>query len=353
MSRRYRNASPIPDNGWDCFDRVCEELGIDAERVDVVESMHENGSKIVGVKKPMIVMPIAEFKDFEYRIIFIHELTHYKQRVLWFKHLTAFALALHFFNPFIWLFDRKVKDWGETACDYDSIKLVGDVGTYFEVLLKIAEDDKNRSSLSANLVERKGDLEIRVRRMKRSYKLMNKKKKWMAAVTVAAMMVVSTVSVSAATVNAGNTYMSLYNASVVEADNGITTFSDTQGLVLEHADGLDEGFTEAEGELQSYKAGARWSDGFGWDISKKASKRTPTFTANKGDHIIVTISCTPSDATIHAGIINPDQTRDYVSGTHYFSYSFECKSTGTYCVYVQNMSDVSISVDGTYIVNDY
>jgi beta-lactamase regulating signal transducer with metallopeptidase domain len=351
MLRRYKNASPIPDNGWDCFDAVCEELGIRAERVDVVESVHENISKIAGIRKPVIVMPVAEFADYEYRIIFIHELTHYKQRALWLKHLTAIALAFHFFNPFIWLLDRKVQEWGETACDYESIKYVGDVKTYFEVLFRLAVDEKRRSSLQANLVERKGELETRLLRMKRSYKLMNKKKKWTAALAVAAMMVVSTVSVSAATISAGNTYMSLYNASVEEDDDReIINFSSTEEMAIQYADGLDEGFTETVGEIETYKTGARWSNGFAWDISKKASKRTDTFTANKGDIVTITVVCSPSDATIHAGIINPDGSRYYISGTNFLGARFECETTGTYCVYVQNMSSEKITIDGTYIV---
>jgi beta-lactamase regulating signal transducer with metallopeptidase domain len=351
MLHRYKNASPIPDNGWDCFDAVCEEMHIRAERVDVVESVHESIPKIIGIRKPVIVMPVAEFADFEYRIIFIHELTHYKQKALWLKHLTAIALAFHFFNPFIWLLDRKVQEWGETACDYESIKYVGDVKTYFEVLFQLAVDEKRKSSLQANLVERKGELETRVLRMKRSYKLMNKKKTWTAALAVAAMMVASTVSVSAATISAGNTYMSLYNASVEEVSKGNLNFNSTEEMVLQYADGLDEGFTETVGEVEMIKKGSRWNSGFIWDISKKASKRTDTFTANKGDTITITVLCSPSDATIHAGIINPDGSRYYVSGTNYFSYQFTCESTGTYCVYVQNMSSEKIAVDGTYIVS--
>jgi beta-lactamase regulating signal transducer with metallopeptidase domain len=350
MTHRYQNAMPIPGNGWVCYDRVCEELGVPKERVDAVESRHEEGAKIVGIRKPTIIFPIAEFSDEEYRITFIHELTHYKQKVLWVKHLTAIALAFHFFNPVMHLLDRKVQEWGETACDYDSIRHVGDVRRYFEVLYKIAVDEKNTSSLQANLVERKGELESRLLRMKRSYKLMNTKKKWTAALTVGAMLVASTVSVSAATVGVGNAYMSLYNASVVEGTQGTDELFDEQELELYYADGLDEGFTETVGEVEERKQGARWSDAFFWDISKKASKRTEKFTANKGDHITVTVVCTPTDATIHAGIINPDQTRYYVSGTGTIGYSFECESTGEYCVYVQNMSSVKIEVDGTYIV---
>jgi hypothetical protein len=164
------------------------------------------------------------------------------------------------------------------------------------------------------------------------------------------MMVVSTVSVSAATVGAGNTYMSLYNASVEEESKGNFIFSSTEEMVLQYAEGLDEGFTETVGEVEVHKKGARWSNAFFWDISKKASKRTDTFSANKGDTVYVSVVCSPSDAIIHAGIINPDGSRYYVSGTDCFSYRFTCETTGTYCVYVQNMSSEKIEVDGTYIV---
>jgi hypothetical protein len=179
---------------------------------------------------------------------------------------------------------------------------------------------------------------------------MNKKKKWTAALAVAAMMVASTVSVSAATISAGNTYMSLYNASVEEETKGVLNFASTEEMAIQYADGLEEGFTETVGAVEATKDGARWAKAFGWDISKKASKRTDTFTANKGDTVYVSVSCLPSDATIHVGIINPDGSRYYVSYSGIFSGLFTCETTGTYCVYVQNMSSEKISVDGSYIV---
>jgi beta-lactamase regulating signal transducer with metallopeptidase domain len=171
MHRIYKYAFPISEEGWDCFQGVCAELDIAPGRVEAVESARDHVSKIFGLWHPTIVFPVAEFDEEQYRIMFIHELTHYKQKTLLLKHLTAIALVLHFMNPFMWLFDRKVQEWGETACDYDSIRYVGDVRTYFRALLRVAGDDKNRSSFQANLLEQRSDLETRIRRMKRSVRL--------------------------------------------------------------------------------------------------------------------------------------------------------------------------------------
>jgi beta-lactamase regulating signal transducer with metallopeptidase domain len=345
MHRLYRNAVPISEEGWDCFQNVCAELNVAPGRVEAVESARDDVSKIFGLLRPTIVFPVAEFDESQYRIMFIHELTHYKQKTLLLKHLTAIAQVLHFMNPFIWLFDRKVQEWGETACDYDSIRHVGDVGTYFRALLKVAGDDRNRSSFQANLLERQCDLELRIRRMKRSYRVRNTKKKWAAVLLVVAMLLVSSFTVAAATIHGGDMYMSLYNASVVENDRGTVDLSDALGPLLYHSDGLGMGYTESEGTSEY------WSDSIAWDIPKHSSVRTAEFSSEAGQQITVTVSEPESDAIIRIGIIRPDGSREYVSGNDLLAYRFDCESEGNYCVYVQNMSSEPVSVRGTYIVD--
>lgn len=282
--------------------------------------------------------------------MFVHELTHYKQKVLWLRHLTAIAAAIHFMNPLIRVFDREIEEWGENACDYECIRQMDSFKTYFSILLELAQKGQTRMGLQANLVQKNGNLESRIRKMKRSYKIMNNKKKWMAVLAVAVMIISSTVSVSAATVTVGNAYMTLYNASVVEAEESDFLNEDTeQGMVLHYADGLDEGFVEEEGAVeapQNYSTRAMWA--IEWDIAKNGSKRTAAFSMDAGMKIALTVNVTPSDSVVHAGIIKPDGSRAYVTGAGYFSYKFDCETSGSYCVYVQNMSNVSIHVDGTY-----
>jgi hypothetical protein len=282
--------------------------------------------------------------------MFIHELTHYKQKTILLKHLTAIALVFHFMNPFMWLFDRKVQEWGETACDYDSIRYVGDVRTYFRALLRVAGDDKNRSSFQANLLEQRSDLETRIRRMKRSYKVMNNRKRWAAVLAVFVMVAVSTGAVSAATVYGGDMYMDLYNASVVENDKGTAASSEALGPLLHHVGGLSGWITETE-EIAGSDGLVANGEFLAWTVPGKGSVRTQGFEAESGQEITLAISSEQPDAAIHIGIIKPDGSREYVSGSDFLAYQFACDADGIYCVYVQNMSREEVSVSGTYVTN--
>jgi hypothetical protein len=128
--------SAIFCDGWmyDCFEQVCEELCIPVGKVELVEDAHDAIPKIIGIVHPKVVIPLQEYTEDELRVIFIHELTHYRQRILWIKHLTAIAGAIHFFNPCIRILSRKVDYWGEHACDYASIAAVGSMRSYFKVI---------------------------------------------------------------------------------------------------------------------------------------------------------------------------------------------------------------------------
>jgi beta-lactamase regulating signal transducer with metallopeptidase domain len=351
MHRIYKNAVPISEEGWDCFQSVCAELNIAPGRVEAVESARDHVSKIFGLWHPTIVFPVAEFDEEQYRIMFIHELTHYKQKTLLLKHLTAIALVFHFMNPFMWLFDRKVQEWGETACDYDSIRYVGDVRTYFRALLRVAGDDKNRSSFQANLLEQRSDLETRIRRMKRSYKVRNNRKRWAAVLAVFVMVVVSTGAVSAATVYGGDMYMDLYNASVVESEKGTSSASsDALGPLLHHVGGLSGWITETE-EIVGSDGLVANGEFLAWTVPGKGSVRTQGFEVESGKEITLAISSEQPDAALHIGIIKPDGSREYVSGNDFLAYQFACDVDGIYCVYVQNLSRDEVSVSGTYVMN--
>lgn len=346
LQKMYEAAIPVDGLAWECFEQVCEDLRLRAERFEVLESYHSQSPKIVLLKKPTIVLPAMDYSNQEYRVIYVHELTHYKQRALHLKHATVIAMAIHFFNPAIWMLDRIVGYWGEYACDYEAIPLCAGWKTYFRVIITMIMDDEPQTALQANLVEKKGSLEDRIRKMKRSYKMKNKSK-WMAALTVAAMMVVSMVSVSAATICAADVYVEAYDNSVVEQADGVIGTASSENLVLGSSDGLDEGVVETEDKVD-YRG--RSGATFSWNIPVNASHRTPFFSVTAGQNIGVAVWSTPSNATIHAGIIKPDGSRLYVTGSGNFLYTFTAETTGSYSVYVQNMSSSALTVDGSYII---
>jgi hypothetical protein len=186
--------------------------------------------------------------------------------------------------------------------------------------------------------------------MKRSYKVKNNRKRWAAVLAVLVMVVVSTGAVSAATVYGGDMYMDLYNASVVENDKGAAASSEALGPMLHHVGGLSGWITETE-EIAEKDGSAANGEFIAWDIPGKGSVRTQGFAVESGNEITLAISSEQPDAALHVGIIKPDGSRTYVSGSDFLAYKFDCDVDGIYCVYVQNMSSESVSVSGTYISN--
>ncbi|MDD6071363.1 MAG: M56 family metallopeptidase, partial [Clostridiales bacterium] len=348
--RAYKYA--IFCDGWeyDFFEEICKELNIKAGKVELVQDIHEEIPKIVGVIKPMIVLPVKEYTKAELRVIFIHELTHYKQKDLWLIYLSELAKCFHFCNYFVWKFADKVQYWGEYACDYDSVHRIGELKSYFEVIATMVTDKDDRGMLSAHLVEKKEDLVDRMERMKRSYKMKNKSK-LKAGLLVAAMMIMSTCSVSAATITAGRGYVKAY-FSTAEQNNeeaiaalALAKATTSDEFVEYEEAGFADGVNVEVGEVNR----TRSVIGFEWTIGRNSAKKSDDFQDSTGNHITVTVDA-DSSVSYRAGIIEPDGTLRYVNSNNgYASHQFELDQTGTYSVYVQNMTSGTITVKGSYI----
>ena len=87
-----------------------------------------------------------------------------------------------------------------------------------------------------------------------------------------------------------------------------------------------------------------------WTISRNTLMKTSTFSTSSGKTISISVQ-NPSGASIRVGIILPNGNKKYVSSTSYsVSHDFSVSKTGSYRVYVQNMSNSKISVSGNYYV---
>lgn len=349
--RAYRYAIFCDDREYACFEEVCKELKINPDKVDLVQDKNELVPKIIGVQRPMIILPTKEFTNEELRVIYMHELTHYRQKDLWLIYFSELAKCFHFFNPVVWIFSKKVQYWGEYACDYEVVERMGNLKAYFGVIVKMAIEVDNRGILAAHLVEKKNDLVDRMERMKRSYRMKNKSK-FKAGLLVAAMIIMSTCSVSAATVTAGNTYVKAYFATVDQEQENFAQIAkersiDESDFVEYEESAFDEGVVVEEGEVD-YRNRASYT--YGWTIGRYAAKKSNDFSASSGGYISVSAT---SDASVsfRMGIIEPDGTHRYVnSSSGYAAYKFDLDQTGTYSVYVQNMTGSTIDVSGSYYV---
>lgn len=72
---------------------------------------------LVGLRRPMILLPISNVQEIDLKLVLTHELMHLKRKDLCVKMLALLAETLHWFNPFVHVLRKDVNTWGELSCD--------------------------------------------------------------------------------------------------------------------------------------------------------------------------------------------------------------------------------------------
>ena len=214
----WRNRGKIPcvKEVEECFHAVCKKLNIPQGRVRLYRSYRIQVPELIGVLHPVVMLPVEDFTPEEMQVIFIHELTHYRQKDIEIKYLVTLILVIHFFNPVVWWLHMSIRKWSEFTCDSKACEPAGGIKKYFEVILKIATDRGNIGPFfTARLTEDAHEILKRVEYMKK-YKAFRKKSPGIIAGICTVLLVCSSVSVYAASVEALEQYRDLYRATVVE-----------------------------------------------------------------------------------------------------------------------------------------
>lgn len=146
-------------------------------RMALYESQTVDSPMLIGLIQPYIILPsklLTAMSGREYDICLIlhHELVHYKRRDIWYKWLFQAVVCVHWFNPFVYLFQRKFHTDCELACDEMVMALLSEEGrkAYGNVLLDVADKYFQEEALSAHkdvpamtLLEEKRTLKERLR----------------------------------------------------------------------------------------------------------------------------------------------------------------------------------------------
>lgn len=126
----------------------------------ICESTSVSGPVTAGLRKPVIILPenAVEWNQaqaggdsmerkqpanpsIQYQLILHHELVHVARRDLWYKWLYQLMLCIHWFNPFLYLFEKRMNMDCELSCDEAVLAELTAEGrkAYGNVLLDIAE----------------------------------------------------------------------------------------------------------------------------------------------------------------------------------------------------------------------
>lgn len=136
--RRRKNAVSLEDNS--VLLEAKRELKI-RRKIRVRMSPDVGSPMLVGIFFPVVYMPCREIPRDMIRLVFLHELTHYKRKDLIIKWFALFVNAVHWFNPLSYLLSANLSEACEVSCDMEVTKNMNDEEQklYMKTILELVE----------------------------------------------------------------------------------------------------------------------------------------------------------------------------------------------------------------------
>jgi beta-lactamase regulating signal transducer with metallopeptidase domain len=337
--------------------QIKESMGIRAPRLIFYESYKLPEAFVTGIFRPRICIPHFSYEDTDLTHILTHELTHYRCRDHWFREIAAFAACIHWFNPLAHDMVHALERWDEFHCDscvceyYDKAAYGKTLASMYKEILDLRKSYIASTSITVGFVETFNNHSTYERILRIMTREENIKQKRSILVSLAAVFTLALTGTALAVEPAADTInRSLYlaTAEIGNETNLNETSDDTEYVVQ-----LDEATLEYIRSLTpSEDNGISLYAASSATIScsmKNNIWRSGTFRATSGQAITVTVSITPSDVTVKAGIIDPDGAFRYAEGHDGITHTFSLTKTGTYQVVVFNETTTTITAIGSYI----
>jgi len=122
-------------------------------KLPIIISVSAHTPMLIGVIKPVIVLPNMYFADAELDMVLAHEMMHYRRKDLFIKLLMLIANAIHWFNPAVYALNRQLNIMCELSCDE---KIVSEMDMqnrkfYGETILQVLKHSTTQGSLVGNV----------------------------------------------------------------------------------------------------------------------------------------------------------------------------------------------------------
>ncbi len=99
------------------FKKAKSILNIEADDLSVRICKFPTSPMLVKLIKPIILLPEHEIPADDLEFIFLHELTHFKQKDLWIKMLVLTSIVINWFNPIVYIMANIIYEDCESSCD--------------------------------------------------------------------------------------------------------------------------------------------------------------------------------------------------------------------------------------------
>ena len=318
-------------------------MNIPKQSVKLQQSYGMDVPAIIGIRNRIVLLPVADYTVPEYTVIFTHELQHHRQQDLILKAVAILIIILHWYNPAAWLLGQSIMRWSEYACDYECSRVLPDVKEYFRIIERMIPTQKNKVTiLSSTLFEGKTELERRVERMRR-YLTIKRKRNILAITICICMLLISSLSVSAASVSIVDRYSQIFKSTIIEVKEDLVEdlYVEKTEYLLKDENAITVG--ELDYELSSQ------TNSFEWEISPGTVTRTGFMYMEAGCSIPMTVVATPNNQSYKCGLYRPGGMTIHVDGTGIIMHTFNISSSGFYAIYVENCGSTTFTANGYYI----
>lgn len=125
------------------FDRAKAELGI-TRQISLKMAPDIHSPMLMGILSPTVYLPCRNISTDSLRMVYLHELTHYKRKDLVIKWLSVVVNAIHWFNPMAYLLCKNLRESCEVACDSQVTKTMSaeEQKHYMKTILDLAEKEE-------------------------------------------------------------------------------------------------------------------------------------------------------------------------------------------------------------------
>jgi bla regulator protein blaR1 len=140
-----------------------------------------------GFLKPIILLPFSLSSSLsmqELESLILHELTHIKNNDYIFNWFVLVMESIFFFNPFVYIITKKIKQYRELACDAQVVSLNYEAITYASTLLQVAKMQQSKLIFANAAIGSKNGLLSRIQFFCKYNPAQEKpiKKQWLALV---------------------------------------------------------------------------------------------------------------------------------------------------------------------------
>ncbi len=212
-----KNSIPVPEDTAAALLFSCNvTLGIHGD-VQLMLNPKITSPMLVGLRRPMILLPACSISGIDLKLVLTHELMHLKRKDLWVKMFALLASTLHWFNPLVHVLRKDVSTWSELACDevlaaemsHAERKLYGEA-----ILNTLDNHSGMNTAFCSSLCESKKHIERRLTMLLNVKKM----KKHIAVFAVVAIVAIASIGTAVAALAAENTP----NLGVMPSEKGET-----------------------------------------------------------------------------------------------------------------------------------